>query len=368
MHMSKKGVSTGSTLLNLAITGDPFYGFIPGKYFFLVGDSSSGKTFLSMSVFGEATINEHLKDYRLIYDNGEDGMLIDIDNLFSEAVADRIEPPAKTKDNEPIYSDTVESFYYHLDDAVKAGKPFIYVLDSMDNLTSEASDKKFDLHKKAYRKKLNKGDGEEGGKEDKVAGSYGDGKAKKNSESLRKAMAGLRKNGSILIILAQTRDDIGALYAGAKTRAGGRALRFYATTEIWSSVREQLKKNVNGKDRKNGVRVRLEGKKNRVNGKLRTVEIDIFPDVGIDDLGSCVDYLVEEKFWETEKQTIKCKGLDNVSGTRDKVIRVIERRGLEDKVRELCGKCWAEIEAALTVRRKNRYAIAEPAEEAPEEA
>ena len=38
-------VSTGSTLLNLASTGKIDNGFAKGKYYYIVGDSASGKTF-----------------------------------------------------------------------------------------------------------------------------------------------------------------------------------------------------------------------------------------------------------------------------------------------------------------------------------
>lgn len=344
-------LSTGSTLLNLANTGSPYGGFMKGRYFFLVGDSASGKTFLSMTCFAEAAINPDFAGYRFIYDNVEDGMLLDLDTLFNEATADRIEPPETGKDGEPAYSETIEEFYYHLDDAVAAGKPFIYVLDSMDGLDSEAAEKKFLQHKKAHQRVRGAGEPAE-----KVAGSYGDGKAKRNSEGLRKALRGLRETGSILIIISQTRDDIGSMFPGAKTRAGGRALRFYATNEIWSKVVKTHTKDVLGKKRRLGVRVGLEVKKNRVNGRLGYVEVDIYPDYGIDDLGSVVDYLVDEGYWPAEKQTITCRGLPGVSGTREKVIKIIERQGLEDAARALAGKCWAEVQAACALRRKARYA------------
>ena len=353
-------LGTGSTLMNLLFTGDPFGGFLRGKYFFIVGDSASGKTFLSMTCAAESTINPNFKDYRIIYDNGEDGMLMNLEQLFSEATADKVEPPA-TADGAPVFSDTVESFYYHLDDALlRAGwdnrrkkmtgaadaRPFIYILDSENNLDSEAAEKKFYQHKTAARKEKEEGDKD-------PAGSFGDGKAKKHSENMRHALKGLRKTGSILIVLSQTRDNISG-YGERKTRAGGRALRFYATVEAWSSVVEQIKKNLHGKDRKVGVRVKIETKKNRITGKLGDVEIDIFPSFGIDDIGTCVDYLVEEGFWSQSGQKIDAKGID-VVGTRDKIIRAIERRGLEDKVRGLCGQCWAEIDQACALKRKNRY-------------
>lgn len=350
-------LSTGSTLLNLALTETPFGGFIKGKHYLVVGDSAAGKTLWSMTLFAEAHLNPQFKGYRLIYDNVEDGMLMDLDNLFSEEMADRIEPPKQTKDGDPIYSETIEDFYFNIDDLVKKGDPFIYILDSMDSLGSEASDKKFTQQKTAHhrRAKVVSGEAEASEKEDKAAGSYGDGKAKKNSEYLRKAKKGLRATGSILIILSQTRDDIGSMFAGAKTRSGGRSLRFYATTEVWMSVAKRLKRTVNKIERDIGSKVKVAVRKNQITGKLADVEIDIYHSFGIDDLGSCVDYLLKEGYWEQGESGINCKGLIGMTGQKDKVIRIIEKKGLEDEVRRLCGKCWAEVQAACQLKRKNRY-------------
>jgi len=61
-------LSTGSTLLNLACTGKPYYGFAKGHYYFIVGDSVSGKTFLSLTCLAEASINPNFDNYRFIYD------------------------------------------------------------------------------------------------------------------------------------------------------------------------------------------------------------------------------------------------------------------------------------------------------------
>lgn len=343
-------LSTGSTLLNLACSGNPMGGFLKGKFYYVVGDSASGKTLLSMTCFAEAAHNGCFDDYRLIFDNAEGGMEMDLDNLFSERVADRIEPPAKNGD-EPIYSDTIETFYFHLEDALNAKQPCIYILDSMDALFSKAAEEKFKQQKRAYQKSQGKDEGEE---EEKVAGSYGDGKAKKNSEFLRRAVSKLRKTGSILIILSQTRDNIGSMYGG-KTHAGGRALRFYCTTEIWTSIVKVLKRNVRGKDREIGVKAKAEVKKNRITGRLARVVVDIYPEIGIDDIGSCIDYLVEEGFWITNKNTIAATGL-GLQGTREKIIRQIEKQGLERPLRKLCGDCWKQVQEACSLNRKRRYA------------
>lgn len=346
--MTNNLLSTGSTLLNLAISGNPHGGFRPGYYYFLVGDSMSGKTWFSISCCAEASLDKNFEDYRFIFDNKEEGALMDFDRFFGEAMADRIEPPATDTDGNPLYSETLEAFYFNLDDAVKDGRPFIYILDSMDAIEPEGVQKRFAQHKKAFKKR--RGDeAETTDKEEKVSGSMGMEKAKLNSEGIRKIIDGLKATQSILIIISQTRDS---LYG--KTRAGGRALRFYATAEIWTSVAAPIKKTVLDKDREIGKTIELRTAKNRITGKLYTVTTDIYPSYGIDDLGSCIDFLVKEKFWTQTKLTITAKGLDLV-GTREKIIKLIEKNGLERELRELCGQCWKEIDEACSLKRKARY-------------
>lgn len=334
-------LSTGSTLLNLACSGNAFGGFAKGKYYLLVGDSTSGKTFISMTCFAEAQKSKAFQDYRLIYDNVEDGCLMDVEGLFGKAVAERLEFPDREADGSPKFSGTIEEFYYNLDDAVKKGKPFIYVLDSMDGLSSDYEGEKFEAHKKAHEKGTTS------------PGSYGDGKARKNSEGLRQVLSGLRNTGSILIIIAQTRDNLGSGFT-RKTRSGGHALKFYTTVEIWSRVIGQITRKVRGKDRGIGVSVRLQIKKNRITGKTGSVDISIYPTYGIDDIGNCVDYLVEEGWWKKVKNSIEAGEFD-VTATRDKLIRMIEENGWEPEMRSAVGSCWKEIEELSTPERKPRF-------------
>ena len=106
-------LGSGSTLLNLACTNKPYGAFQKGKYYLFVGDSQSGKTFLALTCMAEASISKHFKDYRIIYDNVEDGALMDIRRFFGDAVAERLEAPSAAG-----CSKTVEEFYYNVDDAI----------------------------------------------------------------------------------------------------------------------------------------------------------------------------------------------------------------------------------------------------------
>lgn len=333
-------VSTGSTLLNLACSGRAFGGFAKGHYYLFIGDSGGGKTLGVLTCFAEAANNTNFDGYQLVYDNVENGALFDFEKFFGAKASARIKPPKVDKDGEPVYSDTVESFYYNLDDVLNAG-PCIYVLDSENGLSSESEGDKFKEQKQAYEK----------GKD--AAGSYGDGKAKIHSQNLRRICARLRDTGSILIIVSQTRDNIGFGFE-KKTRAGGRALKFYATLEMWAAVEGKVKKTVAGKPRTIGVNTLVQVKKNRFTGKDRTVSIDIYYSVGIDDIGANVDYLVSEGVWSKTKSGIDAKEL-GFSGSKEDLISQIEAAGLEKKVARLVAQRWKEIEDQCVVQRKKRY-------------
>lgn len=302
-------------------------------------------TWIAHSCFAEACLNPAFRDYELIYDNVEGGALMDIEFYFGKETKRRVRSPGRDKDGSPLSSQTIEDFYYYLFDLVKKGKKFIYWLDSQDALDSKAAEKKFSAQRKAAE------DGE------KAAGSYGDGKAKFHSEHLRHVLAGVRRSQSILFMIGQTRDNLGFGFE-KKTRSGGKALRFYANLEIWTSVGGQLKKLVRGDKRTIGVECLAEVKKNRITGKVgkdRSVSIPIYYRHGIDDIGSCVSYLIAEKHWHpTGKGIFNAKEL-GIEGSKSVIISQIERNGLEGKLRALVAQVWEEIEKECEVKRKRRY-------------
>jgi len=333
-------LSSGSTLINMACTGRTYACFIKGYFFYFIGDSSSGKTFLVMTCLAEACRKASFDNYDLVY-NGttERGALMDFEKFFGRSMAERIQT---------IYTDTIEEFYYDVDDRLEKKKPFIYILDSMDGLNSDDDNAKFKKRKHAHQKRKS------GESTDKVAGSFGDGKAKKNSQDLRKMLTRLHESGSILIMISQSRDNLG-FGMETRTRAGGRALKFYAALEMWTSIYKHIKKNYRGKDREQGIISRIQVKKNRVAGRDRVVEVPIYHSYGIDDIGSCVDYLVSEKHWSNTNGSINAKSL-GFKGKREALILHIQKENLERELRAEVRKCWEGIEAAVAIKRKPKYA------------
>lgn len=324
-------VSTGSTMLNLACTDHPERGFAKGHYYLIVGTSRSGKTWLSLSCFAEAAHNKNFKHHRFIYNDVEHGALMNIRKFFGKGVVKRLKR---------VHSYTIEDFYDHLDVTCSKGQPFIYVLDSMDCLTSELETKTFQKQKRARYD------------EEKISGSYGDGKAKVNSQNLRRAITPLEQTGSILIIINQTRDKLTGF--GGKTRSGGNALQFYACLEIWSDVKANLKMIYKGKERMQGVLCNLRVRKNRVTGRDRLIQMPIYNSYGMDDVGSCIDYLIGEKHWRKRKGRIIAPELD-FEGKRDKLIDLICNENMERDLSLITEETWKEIEEAVAIKRKPRY-------------
>ena len=293
-----------------------------------------------MTCFAEATIQEDFKKHRLIFDDVENGALMNLEKFFGRKVSERIEAPKKVG-KERVHSTTIEDFYFNIDDAIEEGTPFIYVLDSMDALTSEKEREEF-----AENKALSsKGKG--------ANGSYGDGKAKKNSSNIRTLINKLKNTDSILIIISQTRDNIGFGFE-KKTRSGGRSLRFYATCEVWTSIKSTISKTIRGVKREIGKTVDIKIKKNRQTGRERKINISIYPSYGIDDIESSVNFLIQEGFITGNKKKIKVPDF-NFDGSIKKFIAMIEEENLENAFKEVVGKAWEQIEKECSLQRKKRY-------------
>tara|TARA_R100000329_G_scaffold142408_2_gene125825 strand:+ start:3031 stop:4095 length:1065 start_codon:yes stop_codon:yes gene_type:complete len=337
-------LSSGSTMLNLAVTDTP-WGFVAkGMYLFLVGDSDSGKTFLSLTCLAEAAQNPHFDNYRFILDNVEGGAIMNLRKFFGSKMADRLEPPKVDADGLPITSQTVEEFYYNLDDALAHEKPCIYILDSMDALSSVQETDTFGENKKRFQ----------GGKEGK--GSYGDGKAKANASGIRQALAKIRATGSILLVINQTRDKLNAMPFGpTKTKSGGHALDFYASVRLWSSIKGPIYKTIDATKHAIGNTIKVKVSRTRFTGKKTAIEIPIYPSYGIDDTCSCIDYLVNVHKWKMSGQKIDATDF-GLTVNKAKLMTEIESKpGWRTKLQKLTGEEWTKVQRKASLNRNPRY-------------
>ena len=328
---------TGSTLLNLQLSNQYNGGLLQGTITNIIGDSSAGKSFLALTMLAEASHNKAFDNYTLYYDDAECANNFNIKELFGN-LSKRITSPYKDKGG----SDCLESFYFNLDSILDKNEPFIYILDSMDALTTLSEDDKFDDNKKAF----NKGN--------KIKGSYGDGKAKINSECLRKIHDKIEKTNSYLIIVSQTRDNITDQFI-AKTRSGGHAIKFYSTYEMWMSVGSKIMKPINDIDRHIGNNVKVKVSKNKATGCVGILEFPVNYIFGIDDADSMIGYLLKEKHFKMSGAYIDNNGIfDKKMYRKEMVIEAYKGKNL-DLLGKECQKVWDNVQAQIREGQTGRY-------------
>lgn len=339
-------LSTGSTLLNLACSGRRKGGFFKGGVFFYVGRSGSGKTFYTLTCMAEACRNKHFKDYTLVYDPSENGAQMDFAHYYGAKMAGRVEvldPPSRT----------LEEFFDRIDARMGKG-PVIWVEDSIDALVTEA-------HVAEQQKAVS---AREKGKKAKTKGSYGTDRAKVISARLRTTNNLIADTGSILILIGQTRKNIGfdAMF-NPDTRAGGEALTFFNQHEIWTKTRQRIRR----EGLTVGKEVVLHVVKNRASGRDRTVVVPFIDGYGIDEVGSCVNFLAEVGRWKgakKDKAGKKAGPLTKVdplgdlglsAGTPEEVVQQIQFKELEGELAKLTEAAWLERESKAAITRKPRY-------------
>jgi recombination protein RecA len=335
-------VPTGSALLNLALSDRADGGYLTGKIVNVIGDSSSGKTFLCLTTLAETAHTPAFDDYLLIYDDAEAASEFNIEKLFGSKTASRILPPSLDPE-EPGHSHTMLDFQSNIRRLLRGDKPFIYIQDSFDALTTDE-----ELKHAAENQRLH-----DAGKDAK--GTMGMNKAAQASVLLRLIAADLKRTQSLVVIISQTRDNIDVLSFQRKTRAGGKALYFYCSAELWLGVAQKLSIKVNDKNRNIGVLSRIKISKNKYNGKVREIDLPVLYDYGCDDIGACIDFLVSEGHWSKNANGGITAGEFGLTATRTKLLDIVDDKGLVGKLHELTETVWLAIEEKIKSGRKPKY-------------
>jgi hypothetical protein len=157
------------------------------------------------------------------------------------------------------------------------------------------------------------------------------------------------------------------MFGSTKIRAGGKALKFYATHEIWSAIKGHLPKG----DHNIGIQTITSLKKNKLTGREMKIEFPIYYDYGIDDIGSCFDFLLEQKAWyaHSKKEAGRplSKGIPYVKttipsigdfkGTAKQLLTYVEDNNLEEEVRKAVQVQWNIVLESLKSGRKPRYQL-----------
>ena len=345
-------IPSGSTLLNCACSDNPLGAYGLGKIVTIPGGSVSGKTILSLTTFAEANLIKALDEYDFIYDDIEEALEFDMTYLFGESTSERVKAPAYD-DKEPVYSDTIQDLQANIMRRCKDKnpKPFIYILDSLDALTSDEE------VEREYKNALLKAKSAE--HVEKLAQSYGTEKARIIGRVLRMIKKEIKLSQSTLVIVQQERQKIGATFGKQWTTSGGKAPFYYSSHQ----VRLNRIRTLTDKERKIGTEVNADVIKNKLTGKERDATFKIYYDYGIDDVAACVDFLCKEHWPHPVEKGKQKTGtwiaedlLQGLQGSKATIIDRIEQEGAEKEMRELVGVVWNKIEKSLRLdHRKRKY-------------
>jgi len=340
-------------MVNLAMTDNIKKGWPCGRISSMPGGSSSGKTILILSSFSEACNNPFFDEYDLYYDDVERRCDFNMSKLFPPLVK-RLKTPSgilyseleSNYENTGI-SNTIQQLESRMTILSKKGKPFIYISDSMDAYTTDEE------LEKSLKTALERAKTEDD--KIKIKGSFHMEKAKILGQILRMTKKLVAETNSIFIMVQQLRQNSGATMPGQSPWkiSGGEAPYFYSHVRPWLTKIETLKNKKEG-GIQIGVKTKAKIEKNSVTGKLREVVFPIYYDLGIDDNGAMVDYLLKEKYWESGSW-IEAPELDLRENGKDKLVRKIEELGLESKLKRVVQKVWNQIEDSLLLNRKSRY-------------
>lgn len=336
IYSSDDLVPTGSTLLNLALSDNPYGGYRLGTMVNIIGGPSSGKSLMALTMYAEITNDKRFNNYELIYDETEAAMFFDL-SAFGENI---------NKVRFDLRSRTIQDWSENLMGLFNLGKkdkrkkdldiqPIIHVTDSFDALSTDS-----DLEDTRPSK-----------------GGYRTEKPIVSSVTFPKLCQAVEASRSLLFIISQTRSSL-AMFGNPESRSGGKALDFYESHEIWLRKSTPIKQTVkrSGKDVVVGNSIVLDVKKNKLVGKRRSVEIDVLDQYGIDDIGSCINWLNKYGFWGIDKKVIDpCGDLDLPKAKIKELVKIIEEQNMESDFRKIIAECWYEVEEELKPNRKKRY-------------
>jgi RecA/RadA recombinase len=301
-------ISTGSTLLDLAISGGRVReGGMPGGILVeIFGPSGAGKTVLLCEIAGavsraggeimfkdpEARLN---KQFAEIFDLDVDQISYEVPNTVPEVFA-----PIRTWEPE------------------KKGKIHGIFADSLAALST---------------------DWEMEGKD-----QYGMRRAKEFSEELRKTCRVLTQKNMLMVCSNQVRQNLDAGQFGQKWKSpGGAAIGFYSSLRLRIIGSEKIKKekSIHGSktSRIEGITSRIEVFKSSVWKPYRQAEISILFDYGIDDIRENLKFI--KKFTGNKGYSIGGKTLHT---SIDTAISMIEEDSLEKELKDEVITLWNEIE------------------------
>jgi hypothetical protein len=187
-------------------------------------------------------------------------------------------------------SRTVEGLYTNVKEVSEESCEYdivLYIKDSLDSLS--------DAREIAHIEK--KGIGKQ---------DYGGGKPRVMSQMFRNCIEGINTSNVLLFIISQVRENFGVMFGPKYTRAGGKALDHYSSIIYW--LRETGKIVHPATKMIQGIETEILVTKNKVGERYNNLNLDIIHKYGVDNVGSAVHYLWDNKVFKIEGSYLHWEG------------------------------------------------------------
>ena len=250
-------VSTGASMLDVAISNRPYGGLPVGRITEITGLEQSGKSLVSAHLLAETQKLGGL------------AVLIDTENAVSREFLEAI--GVDTTKLLYVVAETVEQCFEYTEtiiEKVRTSSKDKYVTIVVDSVAAASTEKEMEAD---YGK-----DG------------YATDKAIIISKAMRKITNLIGRQKITLVFTNQLRQKMNAMpFSDPWTTSGGKAIAFHASVRLRLKSMGTIKaKDSSGNDRIVGIKVRCQVVKNRMGPPLRSADFDIFFDRGIDNFGA----------------------------------------------------------------------------------
>ena len=257
----KEFISTGSTLLDLAISNRPNGGIAVGRISELNGLESSGKSLVGAHLLAET----QKKGGVAVYIDTETAVSQDFLKVIGVDINNMLY----------LHLETVEDIFAAVEEIVAKVREsdkdrlVTILVDSLAAATTKVElEAEFDK------------DG------------WATSKAIIISKALRKITQMIGRQRVALVFTNQLRQKLGVMFGDPWTTSGGKALPFHASTRVRLKNKGQIK------DKKNhviGMTILAQVVKNRLGPPLRSCEFPLYFESGIDDVGSWLKVMKDHK-------------------------------------------------------------------------
>jgi len=257
----KDFVSTGSSMLDLAISNRTNGGIAVGRITEINGLESSGKSLLASHILAETQKQGGIA----VYIDTETSVSVDFLGAIGVDVSKLLY----------LHFETVEDIFESIEDIITKVRE-----SNKDKLVTILVDS---LAATSTKIEIEADFGKDG---------YATSKAIIISKALRKITQLIGRQKVALVFTNQLRQKLGVMFGDPWTTSGGKALPFHASTRIRLKNLGQIK---DSKKNTIGMKCRAQIIKNRLGPPLRHADYDMYFDSGIDNYGGWLGVMKEHK-------------------------------------------------------------------------